>query len=111
MRYQGFGQLQLLVLLGVLYSPPHLTTRIQWIRWIPVDFQWIQQDYIIVIKRLQIYPVDPVDFWWIVVNFWWITGGSGGLLVDYWWIWWISGGSGGHVVDFWWICGFVIDYS
>jgi len=63
----------------VLYSLPRLTTGIQWIWWIPVDFQWIQQDYIVVIKRLQIYPVDPVDSWWIVVDLWWITGG---LLVD-----------------------------
>jgi len=54
----------------VLYSPPHLTTGIQWIQWIPVDFWWIQQDYIIVIKKLQIYPVDLVDFQWIVVDFW-----------------------------------------
>ena len=77
----------------VLYSPPRLTTGIRWIRWIPVDFQWIQQDYIIVIKRLQIYLVDPVDFWWIVVNFWWITGGSGGHVVD----------CGGFLVDLW-IC-------
>jgi len=69
-----------------------------------VDFRWIQQDYIIVIKRLQIYPVDLVDFWWIVVNFWWISGGSGGFLVDLVDMWWI-------VVDFWWISGFVIDYS
>jgi len=45
----------------VLYSPPRLTTGIRWIQWIPVDFQWIQQDYILVITRLQIYPVDLVD--------------------------------------------------
>jgi len=57
-----------------------------------VDFQWIQQDYIIVIKRLQIYPVDLVDYWWI----WWITGGSGGFLVD-------LVDCGGFLVDLW-IC-------
>jgi len=70
-----------------------------------VDFRWIQQDYIIVIKRLQIYPVDPVDFWWIVVNFWWISGGSGGFLVDlvdFWWIWWTCDG-------LWWISGGFVD--
>ena len=77
----------------VLYSPPCLTTGIRWIQWIPVDFRWIQQDYIIVIKRLQIYLVDPVDFWWIVVNFWWISGGSGGHVMD----------CGGFLVDLW-IC-------
>jgi len=68
-----------------------------------VDFQWIQQDYIMVIKRLQIYLVDPVDFWWIVVNFWWISGGSGRFLVDlvdFWWIWWITGGFS-IMVDCW----------
>jgi len=59
----------------VLYSPPCLTTGIQWIWWILVDFWWIQQDYIVVIKRLQIYPVDLVDSWWIVVDLWWICGG------------------------------------
>ena len=62
----------------------------------PVDFWWIQQDYIVVIKRLQIYPVDPVDSWWIVVDFWWI---SGGLLVDS-QLWWIADR---FLVDFWWI--------
>jgi len=54
----------------------------------------------VVIQRLQIYPVDLVDFWWILnyggflVDFWWTSGGSGGhvvdcdrLLVDFWWIW------------------------
>jgi len=87
-----------------------------------VDFRWIQQDYIMVIKRLQIYPVDPVDFWWISGGLWWTSGGLlvdmvdfwwilnyCGLLVDFWWIlnyggllvdcWWIAGGSGGSVVD------------
>ena len=79
-----------------------------------MDFRWIQQDYIGVIKRLQIYPVDPVDSWWIVVDFWWISGGLLVDLVDMWWIvvdfWWISGGSGRHVVDcggLWWI---VVDF-
>jgi len=34
-----------------------------------------------------------VDIWWIVVDYWWISGGSGGHLVDcdgflvYLWIW------------------------
>jgi len=44
-----------------------------------------------------------VDFWWIVVDFWWT---SGRLLVDFWWIWWISGGSDGSVVD---SGGFLVD--
>jgi len=64
-----------------------------------VDFRWIQQDYLVVIKRLQIYPVDPVDSWWIVVDFWWI---SGGFLVDS-QLWWIAGGFLVDLVDIWWI--------
>jgi len=45
--------------------------------------------------------------WWIVVDFWWISGGSGrhvvdcgGFLVDFWQIWWTSGGLWWIVVDF-----------
>ena len=69
-----------------------------------------------VIKRLQIYPVDLVDFWWIVVDIWWTSGGLLVNMVDFWWIlnyggfwwiWWTCGGLwwifGGFLVDFW-IC-------
>ena len=52
--------------------------------------------------RLQIYPVDPVDFWWIMVDFWWTSGGYGGFLVDS-QLWWIAGRFLLDLVDLWWI--------
>ena len=72
---------------GVLYSPPRLTTGIQWIRWIPVDSTRLHySNYLKDYKYIR---------WiqWISGGLWWTSGGFLVDLVDMWWI----------VVDFW-IC-------